>query len=1246
MLLFLLFLAGCLVTILLTGTYLRIILEIIDQLFEVLKEWMRFVLLKLITFSQNLLRKLNRSIGPSKRLGYEPLSPEADEEGDPSYSAAIDYALCHPDIRNVAVTGPYGSGKSTILKTYQLQHPEYRYLNVSLASFKDEKVKDDLLEVSILQQMFYHVEHKRIPDSRFKRIKKLSPSNIFIKVLLMFFWTLCLVSLLDKKPFKFPLSWHESITGREDLFFNVVFFFFVLLTFGILYSIFRLYNNSRFNKLNLSTGEVELGSQVDTSILNKNLDEIIYFFDATDFDVVIFEDLDRFKETEIFTKLRELNILINNAQQIDRKIVFLYAIREEIFTKSEHKTKFFDFIIPVIPLVNSSNSASKLLDRLHTMDLVPNISDKLVIDLSYYIADMRLVKNVFNEYVLYRSRLSELNLDQEKLLAIVILKNAEPLEFAGLNKNEGDIHQFFSRKAELIEVINGDYQAKVDELSATLAGITDDVLNDTRELRELYVFRLMIKFGVFERAITISSTRYDLQDLLKEEIFEAFRNAGELLHHDGSGWRKVKFETMDEKVLSENSFGAREEKILFRSNYMREEARLELERIRGEMQRARSMSFGEIIVHPAVQALTEAIFEKDLIVYLIRHGFLDEDYQDFITHFHAGKISRRDKDFILSLNNRRPLEFEYKLDKVGNLFSELRLRDFEQIEIMNFTLLDFMLSDNKKANTAELDAFMMHLSSGSSSAVRFREEYMRRNINHKNFVALLASHYPGLWNEILRNHEYSEDQKKQYFSLLINNAQLTSIKSQDADGSLADYIVGLHDFLRLVDRNKGFDHIKSVLKVLNIKFKDLMVDEDLDAELFALIIQNEHYKLNDVMIAKVILYTDKRKYIADRMDEKLDTMHYGAILLSGLKPLLKYIDSNFSTYINDVYLKIGRNTRDTEEALLKIYNMPQEILDLESKIKVVEKTHTRIAGISELIEGLWGPLLVNNKVSANWDSVMGYHAVYGFDEKLITFLNFSENAVSLGRSGLSSSKITAVEAEMDSFARALLGLSELSLDAYGSLASGINYNYIDLDFSSLPEDKVFLLIDSGKLLFNVETYELLKEQFDDLHIKLAEQWPVEFNEVSADLDFSVLDYEKLMSSPMFGREQRVQLIINMDDEKPAQSTSLAEQVAMELAVEKLEIDNSFLIALSRTGITPEAKVRYLLNYLDEFTAPSVGHLLENIGGEFLKIVSETETEAVFANTEINENFLSALMSKGIINKFKRSARWLKVELNG
>ena len=59
------------------------------------------------------------------------------------------------------------------------------------------------------------------------------------------------------------------------------------------------------------------------------MDEIVYFFETTKTELVIIEDLDRFKSTNIFVALRELNNILNHYEKIEDKVkINNYLINE------------------------------------------------------------------------------------------------------------------------------------------------------------------------------------------------------------------------------------------------------------------------------------------------------------------------------------------------------------------------------------------------------------------------------------------------------------------------------------------------------------------------------------------------------------------------------------------------------------------------------------------------------------------------------------------------------------------------------------------------------------------------------------------------------------------------------------------------------------------------------------------------------------------------------------------------------
>ena len=138
--------------------------------------------------------------------------------------------------------------------------------------------------------------------------------------------------------------------------------FVALVLVGAVYKWRFLFSNFKLKVLKLPAGTGIESERESDSVFNRNLDEIVYFFEVTKYRIVFFEDLDRLDEPNLFVRLRELNTLLNNSNAISKKtVVFVYAVRDDLFGK-EDRTKFFDFIIPVIPIINTTNSREALLE--------------------------------------------------------------------------------------------------------------------------------------------------------------------------------------------------------------------------------------------------------------------------------------------------------------------------------------------------------------------------------------------------------------------------------------------------------------------------------------------------------------------------------------------------------------------------------------------------------------------------------------------------------------------------------------------------------------------------------------------------------------------------------------------------------------------------------------------------------------------------------------------------------------------
>ena len=88
--------------------------------------------------------KLSLNVNNTDNYGYIGLGPTDDAENSFEYMRAMEWALNEESITNIAITGPFGAGKSSIIKTFLKKHPSIKYINISLAMFR----KNDQEEIS------------------------------------------------------------------------------------------------------------------------------------------------------------------------------------------------------------------------------------------------------------------------------------------------------------------------------------------------------------------------------------------------------------------------------------------------------------------------------------------------------------------------------------------------------------------------------------------------------------------------------------------------------------------------------------------------------------------------------------------------------------------------------------------------------------------------------------------------------------------------------------------------------------------------------------------------------------------------------------------------------------------------------------------------------------------------------------------------------------------------------------------
>lgn len=501
------------------------------------------------------------------------LMPATIDENEPQYLPVKEIGeklRTDRQIRNIALTGPYGSRKSSVLCTLQTKYPEFNYLQISLATLeaydsakeqeeqpnkeqvqqgnsvnsdtdkaqdkkRDVEKQNRLIEYSILQQLIYREKYERLPNSRLKRIFHFGKKKLCLWTCGIFLFFIAAFIAFEPRWLRVDAMYRIFNWGpTANTIFDVISVAYMLICIFIcIRKALQSYCGYHLSKINLKDGEIELKAQEkETSIFNRHLDEINLLFQSTKYNVVIIEDLDRFNTADIYLKLRELNQLINDSKEIGRHIVFIYAVKDDVF-KDTQRAKFFDYIATVIPFINPSNSKDKLKEELQIRGY-EDIPDNDLEEIAFFINDMRLLRNIANEYQQYRNRLcsiAQTPLNPTKLLGMIVYKNYYPRDFAQLHNREGKVYRCINSKKKFVVYAQQELETRKSSLENKIKEHSQYTHLSNKDLRIKYAYQMMVAMSAYPKSITVDNQDLSIQSIINnEETFEKIISSG-IVHY-------------------------------------------------------------------------------------------------------------------------------------------------------------------------------------------------------------------------------------------------------------------------------------------------------------------------------------------------------------------------------------------------------------------------------------------------------------------------------------------------------------------------------------------------------------------------------------------------------------------------------------------------------------------------------------------------------------------------------------------
>lgn len=1221
-----------------------------------------------ITFSK--IKEIHSAHQITSTNQYLSLTPITSADEDNAYSDMLKFALSQNKTNNIAITGPYGSGKSSVLQTFQKKNPQWKYLNISLATFKDDlevenanskEIEIEAIEKSILQQLFYSVDQKTLPRSRLKRIVTVKTRELIGNTLFIFLWAF--LTLFVFFPQSIIFDKFSILASSDQLAITTASLLFLLFCIVGLFTGIKYIEKLKELKLKFQDTEITLNNDQVESILNKHLDEILYFFERTDFDVIVIEDLDRFENSEIFIRLRELNTLINNSKQVNRPIVFLYAIRDNMF-KDKDRSKFFDFIIPIIPVINPTNAYDLIrknyINKESDSQLHDEIEDVFLHQVSLYFDDMRLVINIFNEFKLYVKKLNNPNLNKNKLLALIIYKNYYPAEFANLHSNKGEIYEIFTfKKKNIISNQLERIKHEIVTLDEKIQASQLEKIQTITELRKLYVYEILKRYpnitGASNNYNYIRSTSYlvklkigdsylDHNNLITDENFNIIQNSDNIewfveitdnnrrtnIEIQNSQDFKFNFQTIENIVNNTLSYKERETRI---KNHETTNRGKLLEQKQGLVNKKNSLQLNtlkELLSKDSSEEFFNSENHPPLLQFLIREGYIDEHYPDYISFFIDSVINITERDYAQRVVNHINSDFDITLTNVEKILEKyLTPRQFLHTSILNFSLVDFILENDDKFNDHYNNLFKL-LSNQDERSIQFIFEYIDREKNLPVLINQIVKSWQTFFEHI---HTSMADEKVESFLLLIlKNLEKENIPLLNKDDILKNYLSSKSNFIEYIkDAYSTEQEILNFLQLIKPVFEYLDCNNQNDVSIFNEICRNEYFKFNGKMILQII-YINNEDQKVDEIQDIFASKPYGFLQDFAPDYLKTQVDQSISHFFEEVYISSSVNLSENSDNFIKLIN--NEDLDKSHKEWLIKNNDVQIDSLSDVHEPqFWKLILTNNIVKPSWDSLISYYQYIENTLDNVIFNYINENNMLLKEQEISDTESNkSIPDITKEFEVALLESDSFSEIAYEAISIARMFDYPSLNLSSLSNSKISILINAKVLLLTPENIEKLRHKsINYVRDLLIQYLSLECSELTEDLVLEKPEYELILQSSKLTYAQKL-IIVQKLGISFYQESNIQTTINEIFKTNNLYIPADYINSFFAKTLSNQIRVKLLIGEIPNLDNSNISILL-NMLDEPYSSISITGNHTL-SHSDLNENLTDTLRKAGYINRVR------------
>lgn len=986
------------------------------------------------------------------------------------------------------------------------------------------------------------------------------------------------------------------------------------------------------------------------------------FFQTSRTNIVIFEDLDRFKDPHIFETLRELNLLLNNASQTgDENIRFVYAIRDSIFEQlsrasednpdrvsqppapltpaevaaarrlvTTNRTKFFDLVVPMVPFISHRTSRDLIKKELASVPKAQRPGEQLVELVSAHITDMRLIKNVCNEYDVFRTRiLRESGLKEltpDKLFASVVYKNQYLLDYEAIRHGDSLLDKLYqayrdwatesAANARRVERVEGARLRRLDAISSRSKRLG-------KRLQDVLLAREQNNVNTTQFTVTTSATQFSFDDLQTSRFWRTFLNNQDDLAvvyqrnysmiSANLAFAKVQtllgedldiadWEEADRSELVENIGRATKDQRRFAHATLR------------EAMRATSDLFTYEGEEQSLEAVAKELFpEADLVIDLIRTGYIDENFTLYVTQFPDNSRAAAMNFIIRAVQpNRMDVDFhfgatdEVSTDDIQAALDGEGSRILDGRSVFNREIFDYLLGKSPESLHAPIRR--LAASAEDEEHRKFIDAYVGGGKHAKEFIALLGQNWSGAFGFLFADDPEAVDPV--LLSALLDGADpRRDYVLQDEERRVLQTLLPKLEAVTKRRSAKVSRAIATVLRKLGVSFDDLSVAADQLAEC---VIADSNYAVSRHNLE--VIMGSAQKISLDRVKSEGPDGVYTNLL----EHLSKYLEA----LTEDPTIPTVAQQDGFVEALNDVHDADPDSL---AGVATAAGHGITVKSTNDINEAMWRSVMAAGRLALTASNVSAYMDGPGIDSALVAALE-AEKTIEVDEDATKLDKLALrlVNSEDISTATKLSLLDSLHLQA-GSLDA----DEIDVTAHALiPE-----LVRRGEIADDAFAFNALQEN-DRVNKPALANVSKTFIGYMDSLTLTANELYDLVA-PASSDAIKEHVIANMGVFRNTLGQNGAASLIKWAAAKSRAVDAEtlgILIAKSEHRAANEA-IALIAPKVNEIELQELGGMLHSFGGSYAQLANPGRDRPRVPKVEGMDALLGRLKDAGIVSKY-------------